>query len=185
MRSTSILIASLAIAIFQVTSCFSDDVLPYDRLSHANISLKPIIKSSGSKTTDQPVKTGYGTYVKNKTTAKEVQILLSLLPPDATITIEAYAVFKDFQSKELRIEQLPVEKISVDLYSFVMATKKTQERWMYADNGHVSETGEKILAWFVRAIVAHQIVGFASSTPTYDDLAQQPDKLAAFLAKNK
>lgn len=180
-----ILTASFAILLLQTRSCLSEELLPYDRLARNNITLKAAIKSSGYKTTDQPVKTDYGTYVKNQTTAKEVQILLSLVPPDVTVTLEAYAVFKDYQTKEMRIERLPLEKSSADSYSFIMATEKTRERWMYADDGRVSETGEKILAWFVRAIVGNQIVGFAASAPTYDDLAQKPDRLEAFLAKNK
>jgi|GEM_PF-3786905 len=185
MRSISFRFIVFAILSFQVIFCFAERPLPYDRLCKINVTLKTTIQKTGYKTTDQPVNTEYGTYVKNLTTAKKVHVSLPLLSPDLVILIEAYAVFKDYQTKELRVEQLPTEGIDFKTYSFYMATEKTRERWMYADDGRVSETGEKILGWFVRVISANQVIGVASSSPTYDELAQKPDKLSEFITKNK
>ena len=152
---------------------------PYDQLSRNNIRVDAKIESAGTRTDSHSLKTNYGTYIKNMSTTKE--IVLSMHNPPADLQVEAFAVIKDYRSQKQRVEKLEVETLSPAKYGFIIEAEKIRERWMYAEDGKVSQKGNKVLGWLARVIRDKQIVGVAASGPQYEGLAKDPAKLSSSL----
>jgi len=154
----------------------AQDLQPFDRLGRSNITLKTELLKGGSEVVGQSVKTDYGTYSKDLASVREFAITVSVLGKD-NFDMEAYALFKDHSTKALRCSKLIVTRISDTEYRFKISAEHTRERWMYADEGRVSQSGEKIIGWLARAIFKNQIIGISASSPQFEELAKNPKKL--------
>lgn len=169
----------LAIA-FHVSTALADEPLPYDRLSRDNIVLKASIGESGKRLNEQTLRTTYGTYQKNVSSYKEVLIEAPLFTAGpARSRLEAFAIYKNHNTKQIKIEPEEVTEAGPSKFCFILSAESQRERWMYAENGRVSQHGWKILGWFVRAIVDNRIVGIAASSLQYEAMAAAPNPQAA------
>lgn len=155
---------------------------PYDRLARGNVTLDAAVVSGGSSAEEQTLKTSYGTYAKDMVNNKTVQVDVGLAKADdPPIKMEAYVFVKARGSSKVRYMPAvvtPTEK--PDSYTFDMTVKYSKERWVYADAGRVTETGDKVVGWIVRAIANDRIVGIAYSSESYKAVAGDPNGLGKF-----
>lgn len=161
---------------------WADGLQPFDRLSRNNVTLKTSVLSSGANTTGQSIKTDYGTYSKDVSTSKVMQVDVALPKTDGPeIKVEAFAFFKNRGGSQVNctpLEVTPGEKLHS--YTFDITASHRRERWMYADDGKVSEYGTKAVGWIVRAIANNTIVGIAYSSESYREVAGNPAALEKF-----
>ncbi|CAN5824537.1 hypothetical protein BH09VER1_BH09VER1_41660 [soil metagenome] len=168
-------------------SLLAGDLKPYDRLSKLFIPMTAEVGASGATLKGEGA-VGVST-TKDFTSAKEV-ILKVAAGNAAEVKIEAFGVYKGYDSKKMRFEKIDVQKISNQQYSFTLSTKKTVERVKFqqqvtdstgrsytqtVDTGRAVNHGEKILGWFARAIVQDQIVGIAASSTQLEAAAGRPN----------
>lgn len=162
---------------FTVRLAQAEGLQPYDKLARGNVTLKAEIVSAGSTTEEQTVKTDYGTYAKDMVNSKTVQVDVTLAKADdPPIKMEAYVFVKSRGGSKVKYfpaEVKPMEKMNS--YTFEMTTKYSKERWMYANSGKVTESGDKVVGWVVRAIANNRIVGIAFSSESYRGVAGDPN----------
>ncbi len=176
-----------AVAIFillSVCAGFAGDPSPYDRLSKDNVTMKVSIGGSGTTMTDQTLKTDYGTYSKDMKSEREMIVEIPILKSGQPAPkIEAFCFFRDHGSSKTQAKKAEVRELGPQKFSFVLEAENRRERWMYADNGKVSQYGEKILGWCVRAIANDKIVGIAGSSTKFEELAAKPQSIELAASK--
>lgn len=181
MRSSKGSLAFVLLGVFHGVS-IAQELQPYDRLGRGNVTLVASVVSGGSSMEEQTLKTSYGTYTKDMVNSKTVQVDVTLPnTDDPPVKMEAYVFIKARGSSRVRYqpaEVRPMEKLNS--YTFDMTVKYSKERWMYADAGKVTETGDKVAGWIVRAIADSRIVGIAFSSESYRTIAANPDSLEKF-----
>lgn len=177
------------ITLWAVTmGAWAEELQSFDRLSRDNVTLKTSVLSSGAGMAEQTLKTNYGTYAKNISTSKVMQVDVVLAKPDGPeLKIEAFAFLKDRNGS--RVSRAPLKVMAGDepnTYTFDITSSHVRERWVYADLGKVSESGDKVVGWIVRAVANNTIVGIAYSSESYREVAGNPAALEKFapVAKN-
>lgn len=174
-----------AVCIFlSVSAGFAGDPAPYDRLSKENVTMKVSVGGSGTTMTDQTLKTDYGTYSKDMKSEREMIVEIPVLKSGQTAPkIEAFCFFREHGSSKTQAKKAEVKELGPQSFSFVLEAENRRERWMYADNGKVSQYGEKILGWCVRAVANDKIVGIAGSSTKFEELAAKPQAIELAEAK--
>ncbi len=167
---------------FTLGSVLAETLQPYDRLARGNVTLVANVVSAGSTTEQQTWKTSYGSYAKDMVNSKTVQVDVTLAKPeDPPITMEAFVFIKSRGGSRVKYspaEVKPTEKPGS--YTFDMSVKYSKERWVYADYGRVTESGDKVVGWAVRAIANNKIVGIAYSSESYRGVAGDPTGLSKY-----
>ncbi|HRJ72728.1 MAG TPA: hypothetical protein PLS03_10915 [Terrimicrobiaceae bacterium] len=170
--------------LFTVSAGFAGDPSPYDRLSKDNVTMKVSVGGSGSTMTDQSLKTDYGTYAKDMKSEREMIVEIPILKSGHAVPkIEAFCFFRDHGSSKTQAKKAEVKEVGPQRFSFVLEAENRRERWMYADNGKVTQYGEKILGWCVRAVANDKIVGIAGSSTKFEELAARPQAIELAEAK--
>lgn len=177
-------VAAMLLAL--LTAAQAETLEAYDPLARNNLTLKTNLLSSGSAVTNRDLETGYGTYVRDLETEKILRVEIPVVPKEfSPPTIEAYAIVKNHQTKKLSSAKGEIAQHSPNGTDFRFSAKNRRERWMYAEDGRVSQHGDKILGWIVRAIVDGRIVGVAASTDKYLIYAKNPRELQSLPENGK
>lgn len=154
----------------------------YDPLARNNLSLRTNLLSSGSAVTKRGLETDYGTYSRDLETEKILRVEIPVVPREfSPPKIEAYALLKNHETKKWACTPGEIVQQSDGGTDFRFSAKNRRERWMYAEDGRVSQFGDKILGWVVRAIVDNRIVGVAASSDKYLTYAKNPKELQTLL----
>lgn len=186
-----IAVAALLSLPFSLTA---QELKPFDRLSKNYITLDVELGTAGA----QPIGSaqtglrpgGSASSTQDYDSIKEMVIKTPVAKHLDGLIFEAYGVYKDYGTKEVRYEKLPVQTVSEQEHRFTLATKKMIERVKYQatlvdqygrttpttiDTGRAVNHGERISGWFVRAIYQNEIIGVAASTSQLQAAAGAPN----------
>jgi len=152
----------------------SASLLPYDHLSRDNIHVTAHTLETGSVNYTYWA-TSWGSYSKDFTQKKLVEVSLSAIGNSGQpVSLEFFRVFRIDGGSEVFVKSEAQDMMTNGSGAWCVAMSATRNVTHYRMAGVTTQSGEKIVGWFVRAIRSHRIVGFASSPSTYDRFAENP-----------